>query len=281
MTNEERELMLDLLCDKFVYGLSEEDARKLESLGYDPQEAEAIELTVAALTAAGEELQAPMPKSLHDRIYASAMDIVGESGRDAEAEPVIEPPREIVLSGGRSPWFGWLGWAVAAAACITLAVTLFSRPDSKQANLPPVPTPTPEERLTPAQQRQKLIESPGELVRADWGPGKMQDVNVSGDVVWSEDKQVGYMRLKGLPKNDPNNETYQLWIVDAAQDPKTPIDGGVFDVTADGEVVIPIDAKIKVRDPKAFAITIERPGGVVVSKQERLPALAPVKPSST
>lgn len=281
MTNEERELMLDLLCEKFVYGLSDEDASKLDSLGYDPKEAEAIELTVAALTIAGAELEAPMPKSLHDRIHASAMEVVGTRGFDLDAEAATEPPRQIVLSGGRSPWFGWLGWAVAAAACVTLAVTLFSRPESRQANLPPVSTPTPEERLTPAQQRQKLIESPNELVRADWGPGKMQDISVSGDVVWSEDKQVGYMRLKGLPKNDPNKETYQLWIVDAAQDPKTPIDGGVFDVAADGEVVIPIDAKIKVRDPKAFAITIERPGGVVVSKQDRLPALAPVKPSST
>ena len=39
----------------------------------------------------------------------------------------------------------------------------------------------------------------------------------------------------------------------------------MFDVTKDGEVIIPIDAKLAVASPAAFAITVERPGGVVVS----------------
>ena len=82
------------------------------------------------------------------------------------------------------------------------------------------------------------------------------------------------MRLSGLPKNDPAKETYQLWIVAENQDPKTPVDGGTFDITSDGEVIIPINAKVKALNPQAFAITIEKPGGVPVSKQEKVPALA-------
>lgn len=279
MKDEENERMLDLLCDKYVYGLSEEEAKELERLGFDPQDAESIERTVAALGLVDADAEAQMPASLQSKLMRSADEFFGAAA--ADEDPV--PQRQIVLDGGsgRSGWFNWMGWAVAAAACIALAVTMFI-PRGPNISRLQTPTPTPVETLTPAQERQRLIETSGpELVRADWVAGKMPNINVSGDVVWSEEKQAGYMRLKGLPKNDPSRESYQLWIVDAAQDPKTPIDGGVFDITAEGEVIIPIDAKIRVRDPKAFAITMERPGGVPVSKQEKVPALAPVKPNQS
>jgi anti-sigma-K factor RskA len=101
--------------------------------------------------------------------------------------------------------------------------------------------------------------------------------DVGGDVVWSDEKQAGYMRLRGLPVNDKSKETYQLWIFDKTQDKATPIDGGTFDVDKEGEVVIPIDAKLKALGPELFAITIEKPGGVVVSKREKIAALAKVE----
>jgi phosphotransferase system IIA component len=44
------------------------------------------------------------------------------------------------------------------------------------------------------------------------------------------------------------------------------VDGGVFDIQAsNGEVIIPINAKLAVNKPTAFAITLEKTGGVVVS----------------
>ena len=115
------------------------------------------------------------------------------------------------------------------------------------------------------------------MVKAELGKGNMPDIAAAGDVVWSDSMQEGYVRVSGVPKNDKNAYTYQLWIFDETQDPKTPIDGGTFDVNEDGEVVIPIDARLKTRNPKAFAITMEKPGGVVVSKQEKVPAMAQVK----
>jgi anti-sigma-K factor RskA len=107
----------------------------------------------------------------------------------------------------------------------------------------------------------------------------MKELAVAGDVVWSDAKQEGYMRFTNLPKNDASVSTYQLWIFDETQSDKTPIDGGTFDVNADGEVIIPIDAKLKARGAKAFAITVEKPGGVVVSDRKKIPTLAPVKPN--
>ena len=103
-----------------------------------------------------------------------------------------------------------------------------------------------------------------------------------GDIVWDARQQRGFMRFKTLPANDPTKEQYQLWIFDVAQDERYPIDGGVFDIgaatrdPAGGDYIVPIQAKLHVDRPTMFAITIEKPGGVVVSSREQLPLLAKV-----
>jgi len=96
----------------------------------------------------------------------------------------------------------------------------------------------------------------------------------SGDVVWSKDEQRGFMKFTGLAINDPTQYQYQLWIFDATRDQAYPVDGGVFDVTSTGEVIVQIDPKLHVNDATMFAVTIEKPGGVVVSKRERIVVLA-------
>ena len=49
----------------------------------------------------------------------------------------------------------------------------------------------------------------------------------------------------------------------------------VFDIPTDGSpVVVPIAAKLALTNPQAFVITLEQPGGVVKSKQEKVVALA-------
>jgi hypothetical protein len=57
------------------------------------------------------------------------------------------------------------------------------------------------------------------------------------------------------------------------------VDGGVFNTpqaSVMGDVIIPFEAKLPVGKPAAFVVTVEQPGGVVVSKQERVLALAQV-----
>ena len=64
-------------------------------------------------------------------------------------------------------------------------------------------------------------------------------------------------------------------MVDAARDERYPVDGGVFDVPATaGQVVIPVRATVPVREPLAFVVTVEKPGGAVVSGRERVVAVA-------
>jgi len=94
-------------------------------------------------------------------------------------------------------------------------------------------------------------------------------------VVWSTRAQRGVMRLVGLKSNDARRWQYQLWIFDKARDQRYPVDGGVFDVPAGAtEVFVSINARVPVGDAVMFAVTVEAPGGVVVSTRERVALLA-------
>ena len=98
---------------------------------------------------------------------------------------------------------------------------------------------------------------------------------LTGDVVFDPVTQRGYLRFRNLPANDPRRGQYQLWIVDGTRTQPPPVDGGVFDVpAAGGEVLIPFQPRLPVGRAAAFVITLERPGGVVVSGQERVLAIA-------
>lgn len=135
----------------------------------------------------------------------------------------------------------------------------------------------------PAASIDELKSKPGTIEIA-WKPlpDETCKEKCSGRIVWNNELQQGYMTFKGLAANDPAKFQYQLWVFDSAQ--KHPIDGGVFDIVpgavvragADGEVIVPVVAKIRVDSPQAFAVTIEKPGGVVVSDQSRIATLAPV-----
>ena len=101
---------------------------------------------------------------------------------------------------------------------------------------------------------------------------------MSGSVVWSDGRNEGYMRFTGLEANDPAEAQYQLWIfrgTDLGAEPH-PVDGGVFDVSAadGGEVVVPIDPKLELDRAASFVVTLERPGGVVVSDRTQIVAVA-------
>ncbi len=265
------ELMLDLLCKKAIYGLDaneEKQLAELERKAGGESHSQSFELTVATLAMADLDTSEPMPVNLQSRIMAEAERYFDANPRSAEPAALVP---ETAASGSI---FNWLGWAVAAAACLALALNLYTSRQQSPIAQGGTPTPTPQEILSPAQQRQMLIDTAPDLARGTWGTGNVKELTPAGDIVWSDAKQAGYMRLSGLPVNDPNKETYQLWIFDETQDDKTPIDGGTFSVNSAGEVIIPIDAKLHPRNTKMYAITVEKPGGVVVSKREKIVALA-------
>jgi anti-sigma-K factor RskA len=283
MNEEQKEKMLNLLADRALFGLSETEAAELEELtGEFPefQDDYSFDLAAADVNLTNLKFDDPLPAHLQTKILDDAEQFFAQAEekqnasdfKTRESTPTVETSTQI-------PWWSWLGWGVAAAACIALAVNLWLtrvQPKTEIVKNPEViQTPMPE--LTTQQKREQLLASAKDLVQTSWTEvNPKQPRNVSGDIVWSNAEQKGYLRFRGLPPNDPNRETYQLWIFDEGQDPKTPIDGGVFDVRENGEVIIPINAKLPVKKPLVFAVTAEKPGGVVVSKQEKVMTIAKV-----
>lgn len=159
----------------------------------------------------------------------------------------------------------WLPWTLAAASLLFAFWTLTARPDRA----------APVVAKSALEQRDELIAS-SSVLQLDWTATEdPAAAGASGQVVWSDEEQKGFMTFRSLEVNDPTVTQYQLWIFDPNRPDEHPVDGGVFDVPAGAsEVVVPIDPKLGVQNPKLFAITVEEPGGVVVSKRERIVLLA-------
>lgn len=241
---------LDLAVDRCTEGLDAEDRTTLDRL-VDEADLEEFEQAVAAIALSGLGPTATPPSDLIARLEQAGRRQVGDR---AAATP--EPPPRGTL---RALTIGFGGWLVAASLLFALWV--------------------PERRTLPTEERQALIASASDLLRLEWTPTEdPAATGASGDVVWSSERQHGYLRFEGLAPNDPRASQYQLWIFDRtrADWEAKPVDGGVFDVGSTGEVVVPIDAKLPVGEAVLFAVTIEAPGGVVVSERERLALLAQI-----
>ena len=129
-------------------------------------------------------------------------------------------------------------------------------------------------KLPLLQKFESLIQDESDTQRLEFASASDSYKGLSGEVIWNDEKQEGYMSLENLAVNDPTKTQYQLWIVDPERD-ELPVDGGVFDITQkDGTQIIPIRNSLAITKPVAFVITLEQPGGVVKSKQEIVVALA-------
>ncbi len=255
--------------------------------------AQATEGLDAADTAELEALLDAQPNADPDAYADIAAAISLAELGEAEAMPshlrraVLDdvPPRVAVAPPAETmpPRAGWMGWAVAIAVAAVLAMVLL-RPD------PPAPIvataaptvvvvpsvePAPREP-TPAEARKSLLDTRADARVLAWTAGPdPTGTNVRGDVVWSASEQRGYMRFEGLRPLRPEDAVYQLWIFDGTRDDRYPVDGGVFTVPSGArDVVVPIDAALPVAQAAMFAVTVEAPGGVVVSDRSRIAALA-------
>lgn len=286
MNKTDKEKMLDLLILKATDEISSEELeqlKKLEESFPDFKDDLSFELTAAAVSLVDLKTEEQIPAHLQAKILADAekhfgapeIEIKKLKSSDTSEE---EFQKTFDFEPRRSIWNA-LGWFVAALACIVLAVNLWitynPTPENKAQNPPQQITPTPTPGL--AEQRLQLIASANDVVQSSWtdfDPKKPR--NVEGDVVWSDAAQKGFLKFRNLPVNDKSKETYQLWIFDETQ--KNPISGGVFDADEAGEIIIPINPAIKVEKLTMFAVTAEKPGGVMVSEREKVMAVA--KPSA-
>jgi anti-sigma-K factor RskA len=182
---------------------------------------------------------------------------VAESGGAVGSRAAARAPlARAAASGGASGSkvaAGWsiagnVGWAAGWAAAVLLGTALvfsLSRGAGVQADRPQVSAAAPVIAM-------QKTEDP--LCAA-----------ASGEIVWDEAAQRGRLVVTGLEPNDPTRLQYQLWIFDATRDERFPVDGGLFDVPPSGRVVLDVRPPVPIREPTLFAVTVEPPGGSVVS----------------
>jgi anti-sigma-K factor RskA len=256
-----REQVLDLMADAATEGLPLAQRAVLRRLAAEQPdlEPEDLELTAAALHLAYlPVVEAALPDHLATRVEAALRREVSiAGGADPRASEPTPGQTLSAMPRGRLP--------LLAAAALVLAVvwwTWGSRSDGAR----------------PEVLRADLLASATDVLRLDWAEGGDETaLGATGDVIWSDEQQQGAMRFVGLAANDPGEFQYQLWVFDAERDAAYPVDGGVFDVApGGGEVVVPITTTLPVSRATLFAVTVERPGGVVVSDRSRMALLASV-----
>lgn len=235
--------LYELLVDRATVGLTPAEQAELEVLRaafpdvdadtFD-RAAAAAELTVLDRTA-GE-----FPLELMSKLEADAAEFFRHPTTPATAPSPDSP---------RLQWLAFSGWAVAVCLLVAVVWQMWQK-----------------RQPTVAERRDTLLRT--EPARYGSAPAV---VNVPvGEVVWSGTKQEGYLELRGLTPNDPARSQYQLWVVDKGRPGQPPVDGGVFDVRPDGTALVPIRTPVPVREAAAFAVTVEPPGGVVVSEDGKV-----------
>ena len=245
MTPDPRRTRLEeLLCTEATQTPTPAEASERDALlaAFPDEDPDGFELAAAAVHLALIGAPLPLPPALAEKLRRAA---------------VAVPPSPKVPRTGRPAWAMWGGWAVAAGLAWLLLYTNWPQPV--------VVVPPPDL----ARERDTLAKDRGATTATAEDP----KAGSSASVVWSTAKQEGYLEVRGLKPNDPAKEQYQLWVVDPTK--KQPVDGGVFDVNADGTALVRVRVPIVVKDAVAFAVTKETAGGVVVSDGPMLLVLKP------
>lgn len=251
-----RERLLQLMTDHATEGLEAPEQRILSELLIEHPDVDALELELAAAAidlAMMNESPAPLPTGLRDRLLTDAGRHFAATATQSSVPEAAVSTTRLNSDATNRKRYGRFGYFLAAASLMIAVAGWW-----QVARL------TRSTSQSPAQPYASFLRETADVVRIPWAGQQAEFLGVTGEAVWSQSKQKGFLRFVGLAPNDPAKAQYQLWIVDPSRD-KHPIDGGVFNVGSSGEVIVPIDPKLTVNDPKAFAITLEKPGGVVVS----------------
>jgi hypothetical protein len=276
----DREVLLELLQRHADDLLTREESASLQEMLRNDVEARRLfrsylELD-AALTRIGESVldREVLPGRAAENVLAPAGECVGDDER--HAVPQSESGQTIRIC--RREVIAWL----TAAACLMVAVLSWNfRPQegSRQSAVDgaasiaernpatavqTIPATGPSVELpTSAEQREHLLSSVSDVLQIKLIGGDGEDgAQASGDIVWSTERQTGFVRLKRLVKGDSTQTQYQIWIIDTEALGDEFINGGVVIVNrSNGEVILPIQANHFVQQPRMFVISLEPPGG--------------------
>jgi anti-sigma-K factor RskA len=260
-----------------------------------PEEAAAFEAQMAvndelrrhvdALTDAVAQIAYAAPaRALPPHLEASILEQI----RGAKITPITSAPRRA----------NWIPWAIAACLAIACLVTFADRQrvaaeltqarsdnTETQSQLAALATDKEraEQQLAELRQREadarvqmatladarekaetriKEIEARDELTKVQVATltSKLPDApEATAAVVWDPERQRGVLNTANMPPNATNRD-YQLWVVDPRYE--NPVDAGVFTVEKAGGTKYFFTPKSRITSATAFAISLERKGGV-------------------
>ena len=155
-------------------------------------------------------------------------------------EITMETKRVVPMT--RPASFGWVPWAIAAALAVFCGLLAVDRVrlERQLADI---------RAADPLMQTMFYILAPSAPAPAD----------AKATVAWQPGRQSGVIRISNLPTPQPGKD-YQLWAVDAEH--KDPISAGIVRVDKNGVAQIRFKPVEKAEHVKAFAISLEREGGV-------------------
>ena len=268
MTDDRHVEYDELVLKEITVGLTDEEQARLDDLSAELAEV-ADDAFLSELVGEidqmwiGQAGESSLPPELAAAIERQGVALLeGEAEEPAGAAPESDSSVRSIESAPRKLGaMAWVGWA--AAAVIAFLWLGGGGGDDSLA--------------TPSTGYDDVVAF-DDAFTVDWATTEDPTAGqASGSVVWSNTAQSGVMRFVGLEVNDPTEFQYQLWIFDATRDERFPVDGGVFDIPpGGGPVDVEIQATLPVGTPTLFAITVERPGGVVVSSRERIALLGSV-----
>jgi anti-sigma-K factor RskA len=151
-------------------------------------------------------------------------------------------PEEPSVVPLRRPSLGWVPWAIAAGLAIFCGLLALDR-----VRL--------ERELADVRATDQLMQTTFFAL----APSAPAPADAKATVAWQPSSQSGVIRISNLPAPQPGKD-YQLWAVDAKH--KDPISAGIIRVDQNGVAQVRFRLVEKAEHVKAFAISLEREGGV-------------------
>lgn len=271
MSERDDELILDYVLGE----LDEVTSATLEMrAAQEPEFAAALarcEETVAMGLLADTPDTAP-PVDLRGRIM-----VIPESTAPMEiARPAETPADERVVVVRR---FAFAGWGIAAALAVVASV-LFNQIGDRSSEVDRLRTEIANERealqrvgaelASVVDERELLVARVAKLdsrraldqMKIATLSSQLADASY-GFAVFDTQEGEGVIEVVNLPEIK-STQDYQLWVVDPQY--PNPVDGGIVQVGSDGRARVRFQAKQQVDDVAAFAISLEKKGGVPVAE---------------
>ncbi len=151
----------------------------------------------------------------------------------------VETSRSV--AGTNASSLSWLPWSIAALFLICSGVLLYERAHLRR-------------ELSEVRARDPFAE----INFVTLAPQQNAPPQAKAMVAWEDARQTGIIRVNGL--QPVPGKDYQLWAIDAAH--RDPVSAGIVHVDANGVAEMRFTPIAATHQVKAFAISLEREGGV-------------------